>query len=243
MREPDQRWRDALIAVLPSAARRDESILDFLVEELVTSGIHPSDAGDTDGTDDTTEDALHSILAEHLATLLDLTPAEAIFLVRDLLDTYRSPPVDPDGDGAGPGKGSPATPGECELCDRPVSLTIHHLIPRSEHDHFLRRPPASLLANQSERSNQSQSQGQGLSKGADPGLTSHDMLIKYRAYLCRPCHSAIHRIIPDNREMGAEYWSVERLMRNEDVQRWIGYARGMKQGMGNYQKMGLRYKR
>lgn len=253
----EARWRDALAAVLPTSAAADDSILDFLIDEILSSGIevdaaltkrlgkrsgpgavHPADRATADRADgdgyeaeldkshEEAESAIHSVLAEHLSTLLSMSETQIVFLVRDLLDTYLSPPPASDSDGTS--KGGPPMPAECELCARAVSLTIHHLFPRSEHSYYLRHPPGSLPASMLD---------------AQGKLSASDMQIKYRAWLCRPCHSAVHRLIPDNRELGSEYWSVERLMGHEGVRRWVGYASGMRQGAGNYQKMGLRHKR
>lgn len=239
------KWQDALDSVLRSMASDnfDPSIVEFLLDEIISSGFSPPTPApgglEDDNENEAAEAALHSILAEHLAMLLDMDDASIIFAVRDILDAYQSPldPSSADTDSLDR-KNQPA---ECELCGREMVLTIHHLFPRSEHDYFLRHPPPSLFRADFDGDGQGSTSAR---RERDPdGLTKTDLLITFRAWLCRPCHSAVHRIVPDNRELGKEYWSVERLMENEAVQRWVGYV-GKRQGSGvHHQRLGLRQKR
>ncbi|KAF6752391.1 hypothetical protein DFP72DRAFT_904771 [Ephemerocybe angulata] len=43
------------------------------------------------------------------------------------------------------------------------------------------------------------------------------------AWLCRPCHSVVHRVA-SNEELAQSYHTVELLLEREDVQRWQRYA-------------------
>ncbi|CAG7852748.1 SubName: Full=Uncharacterized protein {ECO:0000313/EMBL:CCA74432.1} [Serendipita indica DSM 11827] len=81
----------------------------------------------------------------------------------------------------------------CEICHRDVPLTYHHLIPRSTHDKVLRR------------------------KWHPPEM------LNVVAWLCRPCHTAVHRSAP-NEDLARYYYSVELLMERESIQRWAQYA-------------------
>ncbi|PPQ99615.1 hypothetical protein CVT24_005193 [Panaeolus cyanescens] len=56
---------------------------------------------------------------------------------------------------------------ECEICERQVPLTYHHLIPRSTHDKVLK-------------------------KGWHP-----EEMLNSVAWLCRQCHSAVHHVAPN----------------------------------------------
>ncbi|EAU81632.1 hypothetical protein CC1G_02648 [Coprinopsis cinerea okayama7 len=82
---------------------------------------------------------------------------------------------------------------ECEICEREVALSYHHLIPRSTHAKVLRR-----------------------------GWHPESMLNKV-AWLCRACHSAVHRVAT-NEELAQHYHTVELLLVREDIQRWRAYA-------------------
>jgi len=82
---------------------------------------------------------------------------------------------------------------ECELCEREVPLTYHHLIPRSTHDKVRKRKwhPESMLNSV--------------------------------AWLCRPCHSAVHHVA-SNEELAKHLYTIQLLLEREDIQRWQKYA-------------------
>lgn len=86
----------------------------------------------------------------------------------------------------------------CEICDRDwIGLTYHHLIPRAVHAKVLKR-------------------------GWHPEAKLNDV-----AWLCRACHSFVHRMA-GNEELAREWWSVERILEREDVQRWRGWVGGVR---------------
>ncbi|KAJ7511031.1 hypothetical protein B0H11DRAFT_1845735 [Mycena galericulata] len=82
---------------------------------------------------------------------------------------------------------------ECEICEREIPLTYHHLIPRSTHTKVEKKKwhPTSMLNSV--------------------------------AWLCRPCHTAVHQAAT-NEELALDYYSVELLLQREDIQRWGKYA-------------------
>ncbi|KAK7018332.1 hypothetical protein R3P38DRAFT_2982249 [Favolaschia claudopus] len=82
---------------------------------------------------------------------------------------------------------------ECEICERRVPLTYHHLIPRSTHAKVLKKKwhPESILNSV--------------------------------AWLCRPCHTAVHQVA-SNEVLAREFYTVELLLQREDIQRWGKYA-------------------
>ncbi|PBP20862.1 hypothetical protein BUE80_DR008447 [Diplocarpon rosae] len=86
----------------------------------------------------------------------------------------------------------------CEICERSwIPLTYHHLIPRAVHAKVLKR-----------------------------GLHTEDQLENV-AWLCRACHSYVHRVA-GGEELAKEFFTVERLLQREDVQRfadWVGKVR------------------
>ncbi|KAF5313922.1 hypothetical protein D9619_013041 [Psilocybe cf. subviscida] len=82
---------------------------------------------------------------------------------------------------------------ECEICYREVSLTYHHLIPRSVH-------------------------AKALKKG-----WHLEYMLNSVAWLCRPCHSAVHGVEP-NDVLAQHYYTVELLLAREDIQKWQKYA-------------------
>ncbi|KAL5047987.1 hypothetical protein BDW71DRAFT_205931 [Aspergillus fruticulosus] len=86
----------------------------------------------------------------------------------------------------------------CEICERDwIPLSYHHLIPRGVHDKVIK-------------------------KGW------HDeWMLNSVAWLCRACHSFVHRMA-SNEELAREYFTVERILEREDVRdwaRWVGKVR------------------
>lgn len=91
-----------------------------------------------------------------------------------------------------------STTTECEICARDwVPLTYHHLIPRAVHAKALRR---------------------GWHREQD---------LQAAAWLCRACHSFVHRLA-GNEELAREYYTVARLMARDEVRAfaaWVGRVR------------------
>ncbi|KAN0101833.1 hypothetical protein V8E51_012343 [Hyaloscypha variabilis] len=87
---------------------------------------------------------------------------------------------------------------ECEICQRSwIPLTFHHLIPKGVHAKVLKR-----------------------------GWHTEDQLNNV-AWLCRACHSFVHRVASLD-ELAKEYYTVEKLVEREDVRRfgeWVGKVR------------------
>lgn len=121
---------------------------------------------------------------------------------------------------------------ECELCERTMPLTIHHLIPRSTHAYFLTHQEAIRLPLAAAAV--AAQQGGGPLKKAQ--------LLAHQARLCRPCHSQIHRLVPDHRELGSSFNTIERLVQRPDVRKWIHYVRQQRRSDASMGR-GLRYRR
>lgn len=85
-------------------------------------------------------------------------------------------------------------PEGCEICEREhLPLTYHHLIPRAMHAKAVKR-----------------------------GWHQEWELNKV-AWLCRACHSFVHKI-EGNEVLAREFYSVELLIEREDVQKWAGWV-------------------
>jgi hypothetical protein len=83
---------------------------------------------------------------------------------------------------------------ECEICEREhLPLTYHHLIPRAVHAKVVKR-----------------------------GWHSSWELNKV-AWLCRACHSFVHRLAT-NEELAKEWYSVDLLLERDDVQKWAAWV-------------------
>lgn len=85
-------------------------------------------------------------------------------------------------------------PDGCEICGREqLPLTYHHLIPRQMHAKAVKR-----------------------------GWHGEWELAKV-AWLCRACHSYVHKIAT-NEELAKELFSVDLLMEREDVMKWAAWV-------------------
>ncbi|KZT30127.1 hypothetical protein NEOLEDRAFT_1160105 [Neolentinus lepideus HHB14362 ss-1] len=89
---------------------------------------------------------------------------------------------------------------ECELCGREVPLTYHHLIPRSTHAKVLKRK------------------------------WHPEEMLNSVAWLCRPCHSAVHRVA-SNEDLARSYYTLDLLLEREDIQKWTRYASKQRYGV------------
>ncbi|KAF2501633.1 hypothetical protein BU16DRAFT_500870 [Lophium mytilinum] len=82
----------------------------------------------------------------------------------------------------------------CELCERDwIPTTYHHLIPKSTHARVLKR---------------------GWHRAEELGRV---------AWLCRACHSFVHRCA-GNEELAREWYTVELLRGREDVGNWVKWV-------------------
>jgi hypothetical protein len=94
-------------------------------------------------------------------------------------------------------------PYECELCERVIQTTRHHVYPRETHEWLQKRDPDRYT-------------------DRELGTTIN---------LCRMCHSAIHRFYT-NRQLAEEYYSLELLLESEQVCKFAKWASTL-QGRGN----------
>ncbi|KAL1666959.1 hypothetical protein GGF50DRAFT_49706 [Schizophyllum commune] len=144
-----------------------------------------------DSVPDVDELALDSTPASFADTLISYGLAEdpegALELLRKAIADYVSDACAP------PPIWSATRAQECELCERRVPLTYHHLVPRSTHAKALKKRwhPESILNSV--------------------------------AWLCRPCHTAVHHAA-SNEDLAQKYYTLDLLMGREDLQRWARYA-------------------
>lgn len=216
------RWTAAINIALP---RTDDELVEFLATQIVMSGFHPETNDDSGSSAERAsesshdlDDTLQSLLEEHLVFLLEKDPQETTFISRDILDAYWHVTATSSSDSTDPRHlRPPPRPDTCELCDRSAFLTIHHLFPRSEHAYVLAHPPVDI------------------------GVDKQSLLTTHIAYLCRPCHSAVHRVA-DNRHLAQELFTVARLLEKPEIVKFVGYQSKQKTSRVNHAKFGLRYK-
>lgn len=113
--------------------------------------------------------------------------AAAERLLREVIGEYSDAACAP------PPVWSHTRPGECEMCERAVPLTYHHLVPKETHKKVLKRG------------------------------WHEKWVLDSVAWLCRPCHSFVHRVAT-NEELARDFYTVEKLMDREDVAKWAAYV-------------------
>jgi hypothetical protein len=83
----------------------------------------------------------------------------------------------------------------CQLCGLEEACNFHHLIPRTL------------------RSN----------KWFKKRFTAHQM--RRGIHVCRSCHRAIHDLVPDEKRLGREANTLEKLLSHPDVARYVAWKR------------------
>ncbi|KAK9840340.1 hypothetical protein WJX74_007883 [Apatococcus lobatus] len=170
--KPDTNLLKAVLAIRVPKLTEDIDFLDFLGEDVL---------GSEDATALANPDSLHSLLGEHLLSLgACTTDLELQLLSEDLQQDIAQPSESHKELAKALAKGQPLQqalqashhsaeedvlpPGSCEMCERLMPLTVHHLYPREIQKKFLKR---------------------GL-------MTDAHRLQK--ASICRQCHNTIHRL-------------------------------------------------
>ena len=106
----------------------------FLAEEVLKSGISICTTDDPRTLDDLSSHPLTSVLEGFLHDLFGISEPESLYIVDEILDILQRPAVSSDEVPL-----DVPTSRECELCERMAALTVHHLIPRTEHALLVKR--------------------------------------------------------------------------------------------------------
>lgn len=126
--------------------------------------------------------------------------------------------------------------GECELCERYIRLSKHHLIPRSTWPKILPRclsAAAALVRNDVHRA--SLILGPGLHHLLEPlarvgsDKVAVKALLQTTTKICRPCHSAVHRT-HGNLQLANNYGTVELLLKDEEIFKFCKWASKQRPG-------------
>ncbi len=137
--------------------------------------------------------------------------------------------VDEDSIASDSSDGNYIQDGECELCEREVKLTRHHLIPRSTwpriKPRFLQAAPHFIGGDIKK--------AEEILKMVIPCGLSNDhvsswrgiklFLSHYTCNICRLCHSEVHRRF-DNLELSERRNSVEALLEDEEIRKFCKWA-------------------
>lgn len=85
--------------------------------------------------------------------------------------------------------------GNCTFCKREMELTFHHLIPRTCHKN----------------------------KWFKDNFTFEDMKTR-GVLLCKDCHITVHQTIPNEKELGRYYNTIETLLEQQDIKRFVNWV-------------------
>eukprot|EP00544_Gedaniella_sp_CCMP2646_P000232 CAMPEP_0202503936 /NCGR_PEP_ID=MMETSP1361-20130828/43218_1 /ASSEMBLY_ACC=CAM_ASM_000849 /TAXON_ID=210615 /ORGANISM="Staurosira complex sp., Strain CCMP2646" /LENGTH=249 /DNA_ID=CAMNT_0049137317 /DNA_START=42 /DNA_END=791 /DNA_ORIENTATION=+ len=123
--------------------------------------------------------------------------------------------------------------GECELCERQMRLTRHHLIPKSTHSRIEPKlVRAATAMNKGDLERAERILGHGLEHFAsdlDMEKSSIRRILEQTCDICRPCHSAIHKT-HDNMTLALEYNTVDQLLQDEQIYKFCKWASKQKPG-------------
>lgn len=236
-------WLAGLLLQEGLCASLDEAevIADVILEEMKDRNI--------DFEDSSGGEMLQQCLQEHLPLLA----SDASVLAAKLLrggneDTNRDHEGNPENEGNDiqtqndEGKeeeedGVALFDGECELCDRYIKLTKHHLIPKSTWPRIETRLMHAVKALESEESDKAAAiLSPGLMHLMEDLPASPDKLnVRYVLHrtcnICRPCHSAVHKA-HDNMELALSYSTIDFLLQDPQIAKFCKWA--SKQRAGKY---------
>lgn len=161
---------------------------------------------------------LFEVLRPTLIEIGHLTNEQAEFLswqIFDILDDDSS--TDSDGVDTDEDFGE----NECQMCERIMPLTFHHLFPKKIHKRIEERKRGD--------------------KGEAVGIPKH-LLRTCGIMICRPCHSMLHRTF-DHRTLAEEKNTLEKICDDPKIISWIAYARKQREIDPRHARFGLKYKR
>ena len=139
---------------------------------------------------------------------------------------------DEDGDGEYIGEG------ECELCEREIKLTRHHLIPKSTWSTFKKKKiPAAIEAltkGQEEKAKMILG-GNLIDELPSEIVENPNNSLLLRRFLsktfniCRPCHSMVHKLHSEM-ELAESYSTIDKLLEDKELLKFCKWASKQKAG-------------
>lgn len=112
--------------------------------------------------------------------------------------------------GAEEGADVPDDDGTCEMCERQVRRTFHHLIPKETHNRFLKRKtlPDNIKTI-------------AAAIGVDSSV-SRVWLNTYGVMICGPCHRAVHKSA-SNEDLAEHNNTLELLLQHPNIYAFAKY--------------------
>ena len=128
--------------------------------------------------------------------------------------------------------------GECELCEREIKLTRHHLIPKSTWQTFKRKKiPAAVeaLANGQEEKARMILGGNLIDELPPEIVEDPNNTLLVRRFLsktcniCRPCHSTVHKLHSEM-ELAESFSTIDKLLEDQELLKYAKWASKQKAG-------------
>ena len=129
--------------------------------------------------------------------------------------------------------------GECELCEREIRLTRHHLIPKTTWSKFKKKIPAAVEAMTSGQEDKARIILGGTLADDLPSeiVENPNNTILLRRFLsktcniCRPCHSTVHKL-HNELELAERFYTIDKLLEDQELLKFCKWA--SKQKCGKY---------
>lgn len=136
--------------------------------------------------------------------------------------------------------------GECELCERKMKLTKHHLIPKYTHSKLKKRLLHALTVSpNSEKSIELLNHFDDYPTSGASRTKSINLFLSRTCTVCRPCHSHLHKL-HDEYDLALNYNTVDKLLDDDNMRKFCIWSNKQRVGAGsNRYKSGhnLAYKR
>ena len=203
--------------------------------------------------DVTKEDVVGPLSALLLEYFDQLTPDKAKDLARSVLGVVATQEDDQSSDDDGDNNndndidcsdeeddddGDYIGEGECELCEREIKLTRHHLIPKSTWQTFKRKKiPAAVeaLANGQEEKARMILGGNLVDELPPEIVEDPNNTLLVRRFLsktcniCRPCHLTVHKLHSEM-ELAESFSTIDKLLEDQELLKYAKWASKQKAG-------------
>ena len=231
---------DLLLSTCCDSPEEAASVAEAIVEEI-----------DLDVTKEDVASPLTSLLIDYFD---QLTPEKAEEVARSVLgvvatreddqnsdeDSNNVDDVDCSDDEDNDADGEYIGDGECELCEREIKLTRHHLIPKSTWSTFKKKKiPAAIEAlTNGQKEKARMILGGNLIDELPPEIVenpNNSLLLRRflskTCNICRPCHSTVHKLHSEM-ELAESYSTIDKLLEDEELVKFCKWA--SKQKCGKY---------
>ena len=129
--------------------------------------------------------------------------------------------------------------GECELCEREIRLTRHHLIPKTTWSKFKKKIPQAVEAMACGQEDKARIILGGTLADDLPSeiVENPNNSILLRRFLsqtcniCRPCHSTVHKLHMEI-ELAENFYTIDKLLEDQELLKFCKWA--SKQKCGKY---------